>query len=120
MNIRQKRLAESIRAYASEDIQKLCELAEHDFGVVSVIEVDVSPDYEYADVYISSQKNEKDLPHFVAPTAPTTKRRLTKDFSLRKTPNIRYKIAQRQKNTNDILSLIHSLDQQYGLSRENS
>lgn len=120
MNLRQKRLADSIRAYVWADIQTLCEFRDHDFWVVSVIEVTISPDYEYADVYLSCQKNEKDLPHFVAPTAEETRRRLVKDFSLRKTPHLRYKIGKKQKDTNDILSLIHSLDQQYGLSRENS
>ncbi len=120
MNLRQKRLADSIRAYASEDIQKFEEFHDHDFGIISVVEVIVTPDYEYADIYISAQRNEKELPHFVAKVASETRRRIVKDFSLRKTPLLRYKLGSKQKDTGNILSLIHSLDQQYGLSREDS
>ncbi len=120
MNLRQKRLADTLRQYASEDIQKFEEFHTHDFGIISVIEVEISPEYEYADIYVTSQSNEKDLPHFLAPCANDTRKRIVKDFSLRKTPFLRYRVGKKQKNTSDILSLIHSLDTQYGLSRENS
>lgn len=55
MNLRQKRLADALRTYASEDILTFEQMRPHAFGMISVIEAIVSDDYEYADVYISCQ-----------------------------------------------------------------
>ena len=119
MNLRQKRLADALRTYASEDILTFEQMRPHAFGMISVIEAIVSDDYEYADVYISCQWEEASLPHFLAPCADTIRRRIGKDFSLRKIPHIRLRIGKNQNKTADILSLIQSLDRQYGLSHEN-
>lgn len=120
MNLRQSRLADAIRAYASEDILTYSQIHEHAFGIISVISVEVSSDYSYADVFVTCQENEKMLPKFLAPTESLTKKRLAKDFSLRIIPNLRYRVWKKKNSTNDILSLIQSLDTQYGLSREDS
>ncbi len=119
MNLRQKRLADAIRTYASEDILAFEQLRPHPFGMISVIEVEVSVDYEHADVSVSAQFEEKNLPHFLAPSAENIRRRVGKDFSLRKIPHIRFRTNKNQRKTADILSIIHSLDTQYGLSHEN-
>lgn len=119
MNIRQSRLADAIRTYASEDILNLSQLRDHEFGIISVIRVEVSPDYSYADIYVMCQRNQKLLPKFLAPTEQATRKRLAKDFSMRIIPNLRYRLDTKQKNSTDILSLIQSLDAQYGLSHEN-
>lgn len=87
--------------------------------MISVIDATVSEDYEYADISVSSQYEEKDLPHFLAPCVENIRKRIGKDFSLRKIPYIRLRIAKNQRSTADILSLIQSLDNQYGLSHEN-
>jgi ribosome-binding factor A len=120
MNIRQKRLADALRTYASEDMIAFEQLHPHDFGMISVISAEVSDDYEYADISISSQFNEKELPHFLAPCVDRIRKRIGKDFSLRKIPYIRLRIGKNQRSTADILSLIQSLDNQYGLSLENT
>jgi ribosome-binding factor A len=118
MNIRQERLAQAIQTYASEDIIAYEQSRNHDFGIISVLGVVLSSDYSYADVSVMSQRNEKSLPKFLTPTEERTRRRITKDFSMYKTPRLRYRIDLKEKSKNDILSLIHSLDTQYGLSRE--
>lgn len=120
MNLRQSRLADAIRSYASEDILTYSQIHEHHFGIISVNSVEVSPDYSYADIFVSCQENEKMLPKFLSSTEAITKKRIAKDFSLRKIPRLRYRVGKRKNSTNDILSLIQSLDTQYGLSRENS
>jgi ribosome-binding factor A len=120
MNLRQKRLADALRTYASEDIINFEQLRPHAFGMISVIEVEVSNEYEYADIYISSQFEEEGVPHFLAPCAESIRKRIGKDFSLRKIPFIRFRIGKTQRKTADILSLIQSLDNQYGLSHENT
>ena len=119
MNIRQKRLADALRTYAGEDILAFEQLRPHPFGMISVIDAVVSDDYEYADISVSSQYEEKDLPHFLAPCVERVRKRIGKDFSLRKIPYIRLRIGKNQRSTADILSLIQSLDNQYGLSHEN-
>lgn len=120
MNLRQSRLADAIKTYASEDILTYSQIHEHTFGIISVISVEVSSDYSYADIYVSCQENEKMLPKFLSPTEGATRKRLAKDFSMRIIPNLRYRIGKKGKSSTDILSLIQSLDTQYGLSRENS
>lgn len=118
MNLRQKRLADAIRTYASEDIMNYEQFHTHNFWVISVVEVDVNSDYDYADIYINSQKDENLLPHFLAPCADLTRKRIGKDYSLRKIPILRFRVGKKQKHTAEILDIIHSLDRQYGLSRQ--
>lgn len=117
MNLRQKRLADAIRNYSTEDILSYEQLQDHTFGIISVVEVEVSPDYSYADIYVSSSNQEKLLPKFLSPCAQITRKRIGKDFSLRIIPNIRYKIGKKQRQTQDVLDIINSLDRQYGLSQ---
>lgn len=68
MNLRQSRLADAIRTYASEDILTYSQIHEPHFGIISVISVEVSSDYSYADIFVSCQENEKQLPKYLAPT----------------------------------------------------
>ena len=37
-----------------------------EFGIVSVVDVKVSKDYSYADFYVSCQRNEHELPKYLA------------------------------------------------------
>lgn len=120
MNLKQKRLAETMKIYAAEEILSYEQMKEHNFGIISVTSVNIKDDYQYADIYAHSQQNEADLPHFLAPIAHTIQKKIGKDFSLRKIPSIRFRKASEISQENDILSLIHTLDLQYGLSRENS
>jgi ribosome-binding factor A len=120
MNLRQKRLADVIRTYASESILLYEQMQPHNFGIISVNRVEVSPDYSYADIYITAQENEKELPHFIAPTAHDIERHIGKEFSLRKTPHIRFKLPKEARKETNILELINTLDHQYGLSQMDS
>lgn len=120
MNLRQKRLADAVQRYASENILAFEQAQSHGFGIISVIKAEITEDYAYADIYVRSQKDERNLPHFLAPIAHIIQKKLAKDFSLRKIPALRFRRAQEISQENDILSLIHSLDAQYGLSHENS
>lgn len=119
MNIRQKRLADALRTYAAGEIMEYEQFHTHEFGIINVTEVSITEDYEYADIYVWSQANEHTLPHFLAPCADIIRKKIGKDFSLRKIPRIRIRIGKQKNATADILSLIQSLDNQYGLSQEN-
>ena len=117
MNLRQKRLADAIRTYSSESIMLYEQMRPHDFGIITVNMVEVTDDYSYADIYISAQEHEKELPHFIAPTAHAIERHIGKEFSLRKTPHIRFKLSKEARKETNILELINTLDHQYGLSQ---
>ena len=117
MNLRQKRLADVIRTYASQSIMDYEQMRPHLFGIISVIAVDVNQDYSYADIFISAQEHEKELPHFIAPTAHGIERYIGKEFSLRKVPHIRFKLSSETRKETNILELINTLDHQYGLSQ---
>ncbi len=120
MNLRQKRLADAIRNYASESILLFEQMQPHTFGIISVTMVDISPDYSYADIYLSAQSDEKKLPHFIAPIAHDIERYIGKTFSLRKTPHIRFKLQKEASKATNVLELINTLDHQYGLSQMDS
>ena len=120
MNLKQKRLADAIKSYAAEEIMDYEQMREHHFGIISVSSVTITDDYQYADIYVHSQNDETKLPHFLAPVAHILQKRIGKNFSLRKIPAIRFRKSSEISGENNILSLIHTLDLQYGLSRENS
>lgn len=120
MNIRQKRLADAIRSIASRIILEYEQAQIHPHGIITIISVEVSNDYSYGDIYIAGQYAEKELPHFIAPTAHDIERKMGKEFSLRKIPHIRFKLQKEVKREAKILELINTLDHQYGLSQVDS
>lgn len=65
MNIRQKRLADTIRSYAGKEVMDFEQFHKHEFGIINVTEVFISDDYEYADIFVASQGDDKNLPHFL-------------------------------------------------------
>lgn len=120
MNLKQKRLADAMKTCAAEEILSYEQMHEHSFGIISVASVTITDDYQYADIYVHSQFEEEKLPHFIAGVARMIQKKIGKNFSLRKIPSIRFRKASEVSAENDILSLIHTLDLQYGLSHENS
>ena len=117
MTIRTDRLSESIRILATEEILRFSRDYENNHGIISVLEVVISSDKSYADIMVHGQADDKELTQFLAPIAPIIHTRISRELSIRKTPRIRFRVA---KNTNakaDILSIIHQLDIQYGLSK---
>lgn len=120
MNLRLKRLSEIVQTFASEEIMNFSQLKPHNHGIISIVRAEVTEDYAYADVFVSSQYEEKTLPKFLAESAKSIERRIGKEIQLRKTPHIRFRISKEQKSGDSILELIHSLDAQYGLSQDHS
>jgi len=120
MKLRHERLTEHIRNTASEVITELSRENIADYWIISVTDVVISADESYADLFVTSHTgSEKELPKILARFAPSIEKALAKRLSIRKIPRIRFKAKKNAKNSNDILSIIHSLDKQYGLSEEN-
>lgn len=118
MKIRTERLSHSIHSIASSEILTFSQEKDHNFWIISIIEVILSKDESYADVYVSSHEDEENLPKFLAPSAKIIEHAIGKNLGIRRSPKIRFRIKKNLKSAGDILSLIHSLDKQYGLSEE--
>ncbi len=118
MKLRHERLAEAIRQIASEHIIRFCQEYDVTTGIISISDVDISSDESYADIYLQSsdKDEEKTLPKILAPLATQIMHDIGKDIAIRRSPKIRFKAQKKTKNNQDILSLINSLDKQYGLS----
>ncbi len=119
MKLRHQRLAEIIHAIASEHIIRYFQENENISGIVSITEVEITPDEWYVDIFVSSseKEEEKNLPKILAPLANTIAHNIGKDIGIRRTPIIRFRVSKKTKSGNDILSLINSLDKKYGLSQ---
>lgn len=118
MKLRHERLAEIIRSISSEHIILFSQEYDAIDWIISITDVDISTDEGYADIYVNSSNKdeEKTLPKVLAPLARDIMRDIGKNVGIRKSPQIRFKIKKKLKNNQDILSLINSLDKQYGLS----
>ena len=106
--ILRENLTPFIIEYASE--------RQEEFWIVSVVDVRVSRDYSYADFYISCQRNEKELPKFLAKFSWEMKSIIWKELWARKSPTIRFKISKNTSSGQDILSLINELSEKHGLN----
>lgn len=118
MSIRAERIQESIKSIASEIIVRYAQENEHDYGVVSVSGAQLSPDWQYISIFITSQYNSQSLPKFLAPTMHIIRKNITSRFGLRKIPIIRIYNTKTSSQKKDILQIIQELDVQYGLSQQ--
>jgi ribosome-binding factor A len=118
MKLRHERLADAIRTIASEHMIQHFQEYENSVWIVSIVEVEITPDEWYADIYVSSSEKweESTLPKLLAPLAKNIAHSIGKDIGIRRSPIIRFRLAKKTKSGGDILSIINSLDKQYGLS----
>lgn len=119
MKLRHERLADIIHTIASEHIIRHFQEYENAVWIVSIVEVEITPDEWYVDIYVTSseQWEEKTLPKLLAPLANSIAHTIGKEIWIRRAPIIRFKVGKRGKSWNDILTLINSLDKKYGLSQ---
>jgi ribosome-binding factor A len=118
MKLRHERLADMIHTIASEHMIRHFQEYENSVWIVSITDVEITPDEWYVDIYVSSSEKweEKSLPKLLAPLANNIAHTIGKDIGIRRAPIIRFKVTKKTQSGRDILSLINSLDKQYGLS----
>ncbi len=116
MSIRTERLGHVVQNIAIIHILEFWKIHDHEFWLISILEVAVTSDYWYADIFVTSQQNEKDLPRFLAPVADMIRRSIGKEISIRKTPIIRFRLQKHKKSFDNTLSILHELEQKYDLS----
>ncbi len=102
-----KIIAPVILEYAKENI--------NEFWIVTVLNVQVSGDNSYADIYVSSQKNENNLPKFLSKYSSELKKIISKKINIYKSPIIRFKLSATKNTESNIYSVINQLSKQYGL-----
>lgn len=111
------RLSDIIRRIASEALINWSQEHDHNFWIITFLEVIISPDRSYADVIVSSTESTVGLTKALAPLAPQIDRSIGKDLGMRKNPRIRFKLQNAKKNATDVLALINELDKKYDLSK---
>lgn len=82
------------------------------FVLVSVISVKLSVDYNYADIFVTCEQNEKDLLKFLSTIWPVLKREISRVLSLRKTPQVRFKIDKEVGKVSNIYSILNSIKEE--------
>lgn len=87
-----------------------------DFGIVSVVKVEISKDRSYADIYVSSTLNEALLPKKLAPLADKLRHDIGKQVQTYKIPYIRFKRVKNETVTRNVQDIINELSKQYDLS----
>lgn len=97
MTIKTDRLKDSIAEIATNIIVPFSREFPHNFGIISLVDVVISPDKSYADLMVFSTENSKNLPKFLAPLAGKIHMKISSDLGLRKTPRIRFRIAKNQE-----------------------
>ncbi len=87
------------------------------FGIVSVDSVKVTPDYSYADVYVSSLTNADQLPKALAPFAAKIRGNLSRSVGLHRAPIIWFR-TKKEGDSRDaemkVLSIIDEFSKKHG------
>ncbi len=116
MSTKTDRFAETILTMSSPII--LEHIREHgeEFGIVSIVNVEISKDRSYADIYVSATTNEAMLPKKLAPLADKLRHDIGKQVQTYKIPFIRFKRVKNEAVTRNVQDIINELSKQYGLS----
>lgn len=89
-----------------------------DFGIVSVVWVEVSSEYSYADIFVTSGKNNQLLPKFLAKYAPMLRSIVSRNIETRKIPALRFRLPKIKEESVNVLDIINEISQKYGFNKE--
>lgn len=119
MSTKTDRFAETILTISSQTI--LEHIREHgeEFGIVSIVRVEISKDRSYADIYVSATANEPLLPKKLAPLADRLRHDIGKQVQTYKIPHIRFKRIKNEVTTRNVQDIINEISKQYGLHETN-
>ena len=86
------------------------------FGIVSLVQIEITKDRSYADIFVSSTENEEKLPKFLAPLAGEIRHAVGQWVATYKIPAIRFKRMPINKAAEkSVYDLITELSNQYAL-----
>lgn len=81
-----------------------------DFWLITVNDIEMSPDMSYLDIYVSSLKNNERLCKTLANYAQIIKENINKHITLRKTPIVRFRYDKEMEHATELIQKINSLD----------
>lgn len=120
MSTKTDRFADAIYAIASPIILDYIRENEESFGIVSVLEIEITKDRSYADIFVTSTTNDAGLPKFLAPLAHRIRHDIGQAIDTYKIPAIRFKRQKHNKEAEkSVYDLITELSNQYALREEN-
>lgn len=115
MSTKTDRFAETILTISSPIILEHVREHGEEFGIVSIVKVEISKDRSYADIYISATTNEATLPKKLAPLADRLRHDIGKQVQTYKIPHIRFKRVKNEVVTRNVQDIINEISKQYGL-----
>lgn len=121
MSTQTDRFAETILLISSPIILEHIREHAEEFGIVSIVKVEITKDRSHADIYVSAlgdEKVNKNLPKTLAPLANVLRREIGVRVQTYKIPRIRFKQIKNQSNIDTVQNIIHELSEQYGLNKE--
>ncbi|ATU05440.1 hypothetical protein BKN14_03230 [Candidatus Gracilibacteria bacterium HOT-871] len=80
-----------------------------DFGLITITEIEISPDLSYLDVWVSAFKNEDILAKTLAKKNHIIQSRYNKTINIRKLPKIRYRYDNKGKIGQTICETINEI-----------
>lgn len=113
MSTKTDRFAETILTISSPIILEYIREHGEEFGIVSIVKVEISKDRSYADIYVSSVTNEAILPKKLAPLADKLRHDIGKQVQTYKIPYIRFKRIKNEEVTKNVQDIINELSKQY-------
>ena len=105
-----KKLEWVARELVTSFIFEELEDSEHEFGIITVTWVKISPDLSYLDIFVSSFKNGDVLAKTLATHNHEIQRKLNKALSLRKLPRIRFRYDPKWERWQQIDDIIRNLE----------
>lgn len=96
----------------SEEILNYMQFRDHEYWIITVINVNLSKNLEYLDIFLSATNFKKDLFKVVKPVLKNIKRKISKDLARYKSPIIRLKDASVQDSENKVLNLLNEISRE--------
>lgn len=115
MSTKSDRFEETIQTIASPILLEYIREHTEGFGIVSIVNVEITSDRSYADIYVTASTNETLLPKKLAPLADSLRHTIGQQVHTYKIPHIRFKRIKNQAVVNNVQDIISQLSKQYGL-----
>lgn len=104
---RHEQLSPAVRRIASAFLQK--DVDPGDFGMITITRVAVTRDLGYATLWVHSIRNREKLLHYLRPHLRYLQKELFESLSMRRVPQVRFKLDDNPEYVERITKLLGSL-----------
>jgi ribosome-binding factor A len=112
MSNRHGRAEDIFKKVLAETIVEKFEAGHPEYGIVSVVSVDISSDHSYADVGVRSTSATGELAKTLAEHASELRKVLAKTLPIRRVPILRFHDHSSAKSPDDIYALLDQISQE--------